>query len=63
MGPSMPKERRNARLSVNMPLSLKRAVEELAERSNRTVSDWIALQLSGIVEAERAREAQAKSKR
>lgn len=64
MAAPMPKERRTARLTVNMSTALKRAVEELAERDNRTVSDWIAIQLAGLVAAEKARtEATSKSKR
>jgi hypothetical protein len=60
----MAKERRTARLTVNISTSLKSAIEELADRDNRTVSDWIAIQLAGIVAAERARtEAQSKPKR
>jgi hypothetical protein len=64
MRPSMPKERRTARLTVNISTTLKSAIEEFADEDNRTVSDWIAIQLAGVVAAERARrEAPSKSKR
>ena len=52
----MPKESRSARLTLRMTKSLKRAVEDLADRDNRSVSDWICLRLAMVVkdEAERA---------
>jgi hypothetical protein len=64
MGAPMPKVRRTARLTVNISTALKSAIEALADEDNRTVSDWIAIHLAGIVEVERARrEAPSKSKR
>jgi len=59
----MPKERRSERLTVRMPTSLKRAVEDLAERDNRAVSDWICLRLAEVVRAETARTEVPKPKR
>ena len=57
----MPKESRSERLTLRMTKSLKRAVEDLAERDNRSVSDWICLRLAVIVSAEAERtEAAAK---
>jgi hypothetical protein len=46
-----------------MPSSLKRAVEELADRDNRAVSDWICLRLAEIVRTETPRTEVPKSKR
>lgn len=51
----MPKEPRSERLTVRMPASLKKAVEELADRDNRAVSDWICLRLAEVVRAEHSR--------
>ena len=59
----MPKERRSERLTVRMPTSLKRAVEDLAERDNRAVSDWICLRLAEVVRAENVRVEAAAKKR
>lgn len=51
----MRKEPRSQRLTVRMPASLKKAVEELADRDNRAVSDWICLRLAEVVKAEHSR--------
>lgn len=59
----MPKEARPERLTVRMSAALKRAVEDLADRDNRSVSDWICLRLAEVVKAEAARAAAAKTKR
>ncbi len=58
----MPKEPRSERLTLRMTKSLKRAVEDLAERDNRSVSDWICLRLAVVVRAEADR-AEATKKR
>lgn len=59
----MPKEPRSERLTVRMAASLKRAVEDLADRDNRSVSDWICLRLAEVVRAEKARAEAAGKKR
>ena len=60
----MPKERRSERMTLRMSPALKRAVEALAERDNRSVSDWICLRLAIIVNAETAKtEAPVKTKK
>jgi predicted HicB family RNase H-like nuclease len=48
----MPKEPRSERLTLRMTASLKKAVENLADRDNRSVSDWICLRLAEVVKAE-----------
>lgn len=53
--PKEPKERRSERMTLRMSASLKQAVEALAERDNRSVSDWICLRLAIIVKTEMAR--------
>lgn len=57
------KERRAARLTVRMSPALKRAVEDLADRDNRAVSDWICLRLAEVVRTESARTEAPKVKR
>ena len=60
----MPKESRSERLTLRMTKSLKRAVEDLADRDNRSVSDWICLRLAEVVKAEVSRaEASTKTKK
>lgn len=61
----MPKEQRPERLTVRMSKTLKHAVEELADRDNRSVSDWICLRLAEVVrtEAARAERAEATAKK
>lgn len=53
----MPKELRTARLTLRMTEALKQAVEDLADRDNRSVSDWICLRLAEVVRAEAERRA------
>jgi hypothetical protein len=53
----MPKEQRPERLTVRMTAVLKSAIEDLADRDNRSVSDWICLRLAEVVKAEAEREA------
>lgn len=50
----MAKEPRSERLTIRMSTSLKKAVEALAERDNRSVSDWICLRLALVVKNETA---------
>lgn len=51
-------------MTLRMSPALKRAVEALAERDNRSVSDWICLRLAIIVNAETAKtEAPVKTKK
>jgi hypothetical protein len=51
----MPKEPRSERMTLRMTLALKDAVEQLADRDNRSVSDWICLRLAEAVRAEKAK--------
>lgn len=61
----MPKEQRPERLTVRMTGALKRAIEDLADRDNRSVIDWICLRRAEVVraEAERAARTEAPKKR
>lgn len=60
----MAKELRSERMTLRMSPALKRDVEALAERDNRSVSDWICLRLAIIVKTETARtEAPSKTKK
>jgi predicted HicB family RNase H-like nuclease len=59
----MPKEPRSERMTLRLTKSLKRAVEDLADRDNRSVSDWICLRLGEVVHAEAARAEAPKPKR
>ena len=58
-----PKESRSERLTLRMTKSLKRAVEDLADRDNRSVSDWICLRLAEVVRAESVHAETAAKKR
>ena len=51
----MPKPPRSARLTLRMTTALKQAVEGLADRDNRSVSDWICLRLAEVVRIEAAK--------
>lgn len=53
----MPKEPKSERMTLRMTKALKRAVEDLADRDNRSVSDWICLRLAEVVKADAERAA------
>ena len=59
----MPKELRPERLTLRMTSSLKRAVESLADRDNRSVSDWICLRLAEVVKVETSKLEATKTKK
>ncbi len=52
---SLGREARSVKLQVYTTPTIERRIREIAEKNHRSVSDWITIQLAGVVDGELVR--------